>query len=169
MKLKYHKIKNIPLEVCTAEQKIAYNLALSNIGIFEKSYNKCMTGIQKSSVVSEAVNLCMNQWVNDGSIEFVNIVDEVETYEVEKTVKRPVKPDVSVEAAAEIGKYTVNEDVDTRDQSKIWVVKIVETLDKEAFNVLRGKMKELGGYYSRFKKGFLFRDDPTEELNNVFA
>ena len=30
-------------------------------------------------------------------------------------------------------------------------------------------MKELGGYYSRFKKGFLFRDDPTEELNNVFA
>lgn len=111
----------------------------------------------------------LNQWANDGSIEFVNIVDEVETYEVEKTVKRPVKPDVSVEAAAEIGKYTVNEDVDTRDQSKIWVVKIIETLDKEAFNVLRGKMKELGGYYSRFKKGFLFRDDPTEELNNVFA
>ena len=111
----------------------------------------------------------MNQWAADGSIEFVNIVDEVETYEVEKTVKRPVKPDVSVEAATEIGKYTVNEDVDTRDQSKIWVVKIVETLDKEAFNVLRGKMKELGGYYSRFKKGFLFRADPTEELNNVFA
>lgn len=111
----------------------------------------------------------LNQWAADGSIEFVNIVDEVETYEVEKTVKRPVKPDVSVEAATEIGKYTVNEDVDTRDQSKIWVVKIVETLDKEAFNVLRGKMKELGGYYSRFKKGFLFRDDPTEELNNVFA
>lgn len=111
----------------------------------------------------------LNQWAADGSIEFVNIVDEVETYEVEKTVKRPVKPDVSVEAATEIGKYTVNEDVDTRDQSKIWVVKIVETLDKEAFNVLRGKMKELGGYYSRFKKGFLFRADPTEELNNVFA
>ena len=98
----------------------------------------------------------LNQWAADGSIEFVNIVDEVETYEVEK-------------AAAEIGKYTVNEDVDTRDQSKIWVVKIIETLDKEAFNVLRGKMKELGGYYSRFKKGFLFRADPTEELNNVFA
>lgn len=108
-------------------------------------------------------------WLLKQAIEFVNIVDEVETYEVEKTVKRPVKPDMSVDAATEIGKYTVNEDVDTRDQSKIWVVKIVETLDKEAFNTLRGKMKELGGYYSRFKKGFLFRDDPTEQLNEVFA
>lgn len=69
MKLKYHKIKNIPLEVCTAEQKIAYNLAFSNISIIEKTYNKCMTGIQKSSVVSEAVNLCMNQWANSYDYE----------------------------------------------------------------------------------------------------
>ena len=29
----------------------------------------------------------LNQWAADGSIEFVNIVDEVETYEVEKTVQ----------------------------------------------------------------------------------
>lgn len=27
MTMKYHKIKNIPLDVCTAEQKIAYELA----------------------------------------------------------------------------------------------------------------------------------------------
>jgi len=27
MKLNYHKIRNIPMEVCTCEQKIAYNLA----------------------------------------------------------------------------------------------------------------------------------------------
>lgn len=27
VKLKYHKIRNVPLEICTAEQKIAYNLA----------------------------------------------------------------------------------------------------------------------------------------------
>ena len=96
-------------------------------------------------------------------------MDELETYEVEKTVKRPVEPDTAVDATVSIGKYEVKEDVDTRDQSKIWVVKLSEMLDKEAFNLLRGKMKEIGGYYSRFKKGFLFRADPTEELNDVFA
>ena len=110
-----------------------------------------------------------DQWLSNGSIEFVNIVDEVETYEVEKTVKRPVTPDTAVDATVSIGKYEVKEDIDTRDQSKIWVVKLSEMLDKEAFNLLRGKMKEIGGYYSRFKKGFLFRADPTEQLNDVFA
>jgi len=27
--MKYHKIKSVPLDVCTAEQKIAYNIAFS--------------------------------------------------------------------------------------------------------------------------------------------
>ena len=28
--MKYHKIKGVPLDVCTAESKIAYNLAFAN-------------------------------------------------------------------------------------------------------------------------------------------
>lgn len=28
--MKYHKIRNVPLNVCTAEQKIAYNIAFAN-------------------------------------------------------------------------------------------------------------------------------------------
>lgn len=28
--MKYHKIRNIPLDVCTAEQMIAYNIAFAN-------------------------------------------------------------------------------------------------------------------------------------------
>lgn len=77
MKLKYHKIKNIPLEVCTAEQKIAYNLAFSNISIIEKTYNKCTTEIQKSSVISEAVNLCMKQWTNSYDYESRYNIDAI--------------------------------------------------------------------------------------------
>ena len=38
--MKYHKIKNIPLEVCTAEQKIAYNLASSYADLFIKQYQE---------------------------------------------------------------------------------------------------------------------------------
>lgn len=69
MKLKYHKIKNIPLEVCTAEQKIAYNLAFSVSDITKKAYEKCNTGLQKSEVIAEAVNLCMKQWINSYDYE----------------------------------------------------------------------------------------------------
>ena len=29
MKMKYHKIRNIDIKTCTAEQKIAYNMAFS--------------------------------------------------------------------------------------------------------------------------------------------
>lgn len=64
---------------------------------------------------------------------------------------------------------TVTEDVDTRDQSKIWIVKWLETLDRDAYKALAAKMKELGGYYSRFKKGFLFKEDPSEKLNEAFV
>lgn len=28
--MKYHKIRNVPLEICTAEQMIAYNIAFAN-------------------------------------------------------------------------------------------------------------------------------------------
>lgn len=64
MKLKYHKIQNIPLEVCTAEQKIAYNLAFSVSDITKKAYKKCTTGIQKSDIIVEAVDLCMKNWTS---------------------------------------------------------------------------------------------------------
>lgn len=64
MKLKYHKIKNIPLEVCTAEQKIAYNLAFSVSDITKKAYEKCNTGLQKSEVIAESVDLCMKSWTS---------------------------------------------------------------------------------------------------------
>lgn len=77
MKLKYHKIRNVPLEVCTAEQKIAYNLAWSNIDIIKKSYDRCMTGTQKSDVVLEAVNMCIRHWKNSYSHENKYNIDAI--------------------------------------------------------------------------------------------
>ena len=77
MKLKYHKIKNVPLEVCTAEQKIAYNLAHSNIYIIKESYDRCTTGIQKSDIVSEAVNMCITNWKNSYSYQSKYNIDAI--------------------------------------------------------------------------------------------
>ena len=53
--MKYHKIKNIPLEVCTAEQKIAYNLASSYSDLFVKKYHNMPCQFQKSELIHNAV------------------------------------------------------------------------------------------------------------------
>ena len=70
--MKYHKIRNIPLTVCTAEQKIAYNLAFSNSHIFKKEFDRMPCAFQKSEVAAAAVRFCMKQW---GYSESVNKYD----------------------------------------------------------------------------------------------
>lgn len=65
--------------------------------------------------------------------------------------------------------YTVREDVDTRDQTPIWLVKFIAKLDKETYVKVEKQMRELGGYYSKFKSAFLFRVDPTEQIKELFA
>ena len=34
---------------------------------------------------------------------------------------------------------------------------------------LQRQMREIGGYYSKFKSAFLFRVDPTEQVKELFA
>ena len=60
--MKYHKIRNIPLDICTCEQKIAYNLAFSHAHIFRKAYNLSPMQFQKCEVIHEAVKFCMKMW-----------------------------------------------------------------------------------------------------------
>lgn len=55
MMMKYHKIRGIPLDVCTAEQKIAYNLA------FEISIN----GEQKYKEARKISAICADELLHD--------------------------------------------------------------------------------------------------------
>ena len=108
------------------------------------------------------------KWVETNAIGFVELREETETYEVEKTVKRPIKPETKIEGSQSY-EYTVREDVDTRDQTPIWLVKFITKLDKETYVKVAKQMRELGGYYSKFKSAFLFRVDPTEQVKALFA
>lgn len=56
---------------------------------------------------------------------------------------------------------------DTRDGSELWIVRIAETLEKNEYIRLNKVIKELGGYYSKFRHGFIFRFEPSEVLQNV--
>lgn len=57
-------------------------------------------------------------------------------------------------------KVVISDDIDTRDETEIKVIKLVDKLSKEDFNAVREYFKSLGGYYSRFKKGFIFTELP---------
>lgn len=63
--------------------------------------------------------------------------------------------------------FEIWQDIDTRDESIIFMVKILEKLSKGEYIIASNYMKKIGGYYSRFKKGFLFKADPTEVLKGT--
>lgn len=65
--------------------------------------------------------------------------------------------------------YRITKGEDTRDGSELWIVRISETLDKDAYIAESKVMRERGGYYSKFKHGFIFRFDPTEKLRGGCA
>ncbi len=69
--------------------------------------------------------------------------------------------------ASESYTYDIKEGEDTRDGSKVWIVRIKEKLDKSAYIAENRAMKKRGGYYSRFRHGFIFRFDPTEVLRTA--
>lgn len=56
---------------------------------------------------------------------------------------------------------------DTRDGSELWVVRIQETLSKDEYIRINKLLKGIGGYYSKFKHGFIFRFEPSEALKTV--
>jgi len=59
----------------------------------------------------------------------------------------------------------VIEDIDPRDDSTIYVAKLQKQLDKAEFNKAKELATTLGGYWSRFKSGFIF---PTKEKADSF-
>lgn len=126
--------------------------------------------------IGSGVHDNLTKWIEKGSIAWCELKEVKTPYEVEKVVKKIVKAD-----KAEKNKepkqgttvnnndlhYEVSEDTDTRTGEKIYLVKITETLSREEYINVNKYIKSIGGYYSRFKHAFLFKENPTDKLNNV--
>lgn len=68
-------------------------------------------------------------------------------------------------AVAEIEQeYEIKETKHTKTNEVIFVVKIVHTLTREEYKKVAEKMKQLGGYYSKFVHGFVFKENPASLL-----
>lgn len=113
------------------------------------------------------------KWVNKGAIAWCEIQEVKTPYEVEKVVKKVIKSDTNkteekaTKTDVDVNKYTyeVTEDTDTRTGEKIYLAKVIEKLSREEYIKVNQHIKSLGGYYSKFKRVFLFKENPCEKLN----
>ena len=113
------------------------------------------------------------KWINKGAIAWCHIEEVKTPYEVEKVVKKTIKAErkdkteTAQTEEKEVSAYTyeVSEDTDTRTGEKIYLVKVAEKLSREEYIAVNKYIKSLGGYYSRFKHAFLFKENPSEKLN----
>lgn len=115
----------------------------------------------------------LNSFISKEAISFVEIVEVKTAVQREKWVKRSVTE--ATKQTSELGlekienerlQLNILEDVDTRDNSKIWIVKVINKLGKEEYITVSKKFKNIGGYYSKFKHGFLFRFNPKDQLQD---
>lgn len=93
--------------------------------------------------------------------DFLYSLDQIE----KRAKQEQQKAEKALSVVANSGQYTIIEDIDTRDNSPLWVVKLNNRVDKDDFNYIRSQiMKPIDGYYSRFKSGFIFKYDPSIKL-----
>lgn len=115
----------------------------------------------------------ISKWVEKGSVSWCEIQEVKTPYEVEKVVKKTIKAGkkpakkTTKETSADIDSLTfeISEDTDTRTEEKIYLVKVAEKLSREEYVKVNRYIKSLGGYYSKFKHAFLFKEDPTTLLD----
>ena len=113
------------------------------------------------------------RWFEGGNLAWCEIKEVKTPYEVEKVVKKIVKSDTdntelkTMAADKGVDAYTcdVSEDKDTRTGEKIYLVKVNEKLNREEYIKVNQYMKSHGGYYSKFKHAFLFKENPCKKLN----
>lgn len=127
--------------------------------------------------IGSGVHDNLTKWIEKGSIAWCELQEVKTPYEVEKVVKKTIKAEKKANASTtaetaqteetDVNAYTyeVSEDTDTRNGEKIYLVKVAEKLSREEYITVNKYIKSLGGYWSKFKHAFLFKENPTEKLN----
>ncbi len=146
----------------------------------EKFTKECTGHADKANYwfVSSGEYDALTKWIEKGSIAWCELQEVKIPYEVEKIVKKTIKTEKknnstnTMEAeqtktdSIDVDSYTYNvfEDTDTRTGERIYIVRVEEKLSREEYIQVKEYINSLGGYYSRFKKGFLFKENPAKKL-----
>lgn len=131
--------------------------------------------------IGSGVHDNLTKWIEKGSITWCELQEVKTPYEVEKVVKKTIKAEKKANTSTtaktaqteetNVNSYTyeVSEDTDTRNEEKIYLVKVAEKLSREEYIAVNKYIKSLGGYWSKFKHAFLFKEDPSEKLNVIIT
>lgn len=111
------------------------------------------------------------KWLQSGASTIVEIKEVTVEKEVKKQVKRLVRAENDIETTTESSNQTKNDinctiskDINTKTHDNIYVLKIGQKLSKDDYMDIANRLKFIGGYYSKFKKGFIFKSDPRNKL-----
>lgn len=78
--------------------------------------------------------------------------------------KKGTKSRPEFETIATVGTYTIDKGQHTQTGEDIYRVKNSKRLSRDDFKKESAEMKKMGGYYSKFVGGYLFKEDPTDKL-----
>ena len=97
-------------------------------------------------------------------VEKVARIKNATTTPAKKENKNTNEPE-QIETSGE--NFTVTESEHTKTHEKIYLVKCLQTLSRDAYINLNKQMRDIGGYYSKFTHSFIFKENPTEALKGV--
>lgn len=143
---------------------------IEDVDGFVNSYNfeDCDGQIDYFHVDFYYFGCCQN---NGKNIKIVPKTPRIKNKTTKPKAAKTATAEKKEEAAAieEKATYTfkVTRGEDTRDGSELWVVRIQETLSRNEYIRINKLIKDIGGYYSKFKHGFIFRFEPSEALKGV--
>lgn len=109
------------------------------------------------------VHLAIGKW--DKPFKVVAKTARIQDKKPEARQRTTEESNTEVETDVNNYTYDIKEDTDTRDNSTIFIVKVLENLTREEYLKVAKYMKSIGGYYSKFKHGFLFRSYPETLAN----
>lgn len=75
------------------------------------------------------------------------------------------KEDFTEKENGENAQYNIEKSKHTKTGEDIWLVRMNDKLERDDFLQEKEKMKELGGYYSKYTHSFVFKEDPSDKLN----
>ena len=86
-----------------------------------------------------------------------------------KQEQEKINNDNTAKTIEKNSQYTITEDVHTKTNEKIYIVKFEKKFDKDEYIQVAKKIKSIGGYYSKFKKGFIFKENPIKAMAETFS
>lgn len=169
-----NECKEKVIEESTSEYKNIINevteTVIEDVDAFVKSYNyeDCDGMIDYFNVDFYYFGCCRDNGKNIKIIPKTARIKKTSTTQANQKKATDPKQEQTEAIGQKTGyTYKITKGEDTRDGSELWVVRIVESLSKSEYIEVNKAMKELNGYYSKFKHGFIFRFDPSEAIGGV--